>query len=280
MYSPILNCSFFEQILGFLINKTNHFVLAKYFSGNALGLFAMASSVAPMYGQEISASIDKSNFSHLSGLINNGASASAATQREIVSENLVYVFRAKDVLILPVYVALFSFSAVIVSILFGPNWLDMAKWFAGLALVGLLDSYSYTLRTIANSMRKPQLNFYIAICSITLIALSSYLSVAKNNAEIILYSLPLISLFAIFQYSVVLWVWFKLNILTYLFRSFIICSIYFIVAAFIKVYLGEQVGGLALFIFFVIMFLCGFYRYSVDPFLSDIKTIVKKYLSR
>jgi O-antigen/teichoic acid export membrane protein len=189
----------FQQLVEYFNQKLPDFTLGQYFSGKILGYFSMASSVASMYSQEVSAAFDKANLSHLSIQISQQSSVAQSTH--LIQKNIEYLIRLKNILIIPVYVGLICYSEEVILILLGESWLDIVDVFRVLCLAAIFSSYRLSFRVLFSAIRYPRFHFYSAVVSLLVYIPMMYLTIAQNNYVIMGYGL-LCSHFAVVLFSI------------------------------------------------------------------------------
>lgn len=175
---------FLQNIVMFFNTKVAQLMVGRYFGEKILGLYSMAENIVYMYGQEIAASFDKANFTHLSdGLAKNDKSK----HNTIIAENTNYITQVKNILIVPVYAYCAVYSDFVIGILLGDNWSNLSSFFSIFCLAAILLSYETTLRTVFNALRRPNLNFKLATVRLLSLAMLMFLSVYYGNYWIIIY---------------------------------------------------------------------------------------------
>ncbi|MCX2981309.1 hypothetical protein EYC98_10580 [Halieaceae bacterium IMCC14734] len=157
---------FATQMGDFLNAKLGHIFVGRYFGAATLGHLAMASSLSSIYYSVICSSVDKANLSQVVEDIHSktGDKQYAGT---IIRANMSYIFKIKDILILPVHTVFIVFSDLIISMLLGPNWTSTAPMFSIICLAAIVSAYTGTYTTLISALREPQ---YLSYCMLIRLA--------------------------------------------------------------------------------------------------------------
>jgi O-antigen/teichoic acid export membrane protein len=201
---------FYQNFLLFFNDKGSHFIIARYFSEKTLGLISMATSIVQMYSQEITASFDKANFSHLSKKLSETSTKDIANT---IKENCLYLISVKNVLIIPVYAYCAIYSEFIIGILLGNSWIEISSIFSVLCFAAIATSYETIFRTIFNAMRQPKLYFKLSILRVICLMISMVYSVLYDDYWFIIYGTVVTNLIITLASVLLLYLQIKVNLL-------------------------------------------------------------------
>ncbi|MER2491830.1 oligosaccharide flippase family protein [Catenovulum sediminis] len=162
--------------------KLSQVLIGKFFDKTVLGYFSVGRDLCFMFSLEISAAIDKSNLSHLSGKLNN--TDTEAEKNHIILENLQQIFCFKNLTIVPFYFAFIFYPDFIIALIFGENWLGMAEYFRLFSIAALLIGFNTTFPTIFDSIRRPNVNFRATFITLTFLVLFSIPAIQYMDARI------------------------------------------------------------------------------------------------
>jgi len=168
---------FLYQNVDFFNAKYFQIIISKVFDTKILGYFSLGSSLTLIYVSQVSSAIDKANLSHLSDKLKNINKDERAIR---VAENLNYVSDLKNVLIIPAYICVAAYPELLISIVLGPNWLEMAPFLTAFSMSMIIIGHNYTLVSIHTSLRQPKICFHSSVirslCMIPLGIVAIYIS--------------------------------------------------------------------------------------------------------
>jgi len=154
---------FLQQNVDFFNAKMFQVVVAKLFDPTFLGYFSMGANLSNIYSSEVSASVDKSNFSHISEKLKNSKNYGG-----VIAENLRYVFDLKSIIITPLYLCAAAYSPLVIGLVLGEHWLGMAPFLTAFALSSVAVSFNQSLITLYVSVRLPKFAFYNSLVQLGL----------------------------------------------------------------------------------------------------------------
>ncbi|MYM62039.1 oligosaccharide flippase family protein [Pseudomaricurvus sp. HS19] len=162
-------------------------VWGRVFGAHMLGLISMGGNLFSIFETEVSAAVEKANLSNLvrSLKIKDGASEGFA---EIVRYNICALQDVRQILIIPAYIVLICCPKIIVSILLGDGWQQLAEFcpFIAVSIVSL--SYSKSLTSVFVALRKPEILVVSAMVAGSVICLFGFLAYIQESYYFLLVS--------------------------------------------------------------------------------------------
>ncbi|MES2316905.1 MAG: lipopolysaccharide biosynthesis protein [Pseudomonadota bacterium] len=140
---------FLSNLVLFLQNKSDAFILGRTVGASDLGLYNIASEIATMPSTELIAPINRAVFP---------AYAMLSADLPRLREKFLEVFRFIAVLSLPVCVGLVCVSDLAVQVLLGDNWVAAVPLLQLFTVCGLTSSLQSNLILVIVAMGKPKAN--------------------------------------------------------------------------------------------------------------------------
>lgn len=160
------------QVLDFISSKVDVFLIGHFFGMSDLGIYDIAKELVLKPYQLINT------------LVNNVASSAFAkiqNNMEVVKRNYTKLTEMITNLSFPIYMILFIFAETIVSLLYAPQFAEVAVFIRILILVGLFSSINSTPSTLIIAKGRTDINFkwtiIRVIISTTMILIASFFSI-------------------------------------------------------------------------------------------------------
>jgi len=140
---------FLSNLVIFVQNKSDAFILGRTVGASELGLYNIASEIATLPSTELIAPINRAVFP---------AYAMLSGQLELLREKFLEVFRFIAVLSLPVCVGLICVSELAVQVLLGDKWMAAVPLLQLFTVCGLTSALQSNLILVIVAMGKPKAN--------------------------------------------------------------------------------------------------------------------------
>ncbi|MFT6905426.1 MAG: lipopolysaccharide exporter [Oleiphilaceae bacterium] len=190
-----------QRMLDFGNAKAGDFIIARFFDSKMLGFYTLSSSVCFMIYQEVSAAVDRANFSFISEKVHQ--TVDKVSLGELMERNVSYIYHIKNLFLIPSYTVLFFYSNFFVEVLFGSQWTEMAGLFELFCVIGLVRGYNSTYISLFHSIRKPELNFYAMFIRLLLLIPFIFITINLSDVHYLLYG-DIFAVLVVYAYYVIL----------------------------------------------------------------------------
>ena len=137
--------------------------VAKSFETKFVGFFSLGQELTQLFATEVNNALDSANFSELSRLKRSGDNFT-----QVLMDNLKTVSSMKVVLLTPLYAAFVFYPDIVIAVLLGNNWTEMAPYLQYFALAAYFTSFQTSYSNCLLVYREPKINFYVSVLNLIL----------------------------------------------------------------------------------------------------------------
>lgn len=146
---------FFNNILYFLNQHAQNFILGKFGGSSALGLFAVSNEVATLTTTEIVASINRAAYPSY---------AKVAMDNEKLKSSYIAVYSHIVLIALPSAVGIAAMAPLFVPVLLGEKWLDAVEVIQIIAIASTMAALNTNANYIYLAQAKQKITTFLMLC--------------------------------------------------------------------------------------------------------------------
>lgn len=189
-----------REVVNYCNNRLSQIVIGRIFDKGLLGYFSVGRDLCFMFALEMSAAIDKSNFSFFSKKLLD--KSTTRNMSDVIIENIGQIFCLKALVIIPFYTSFIVYPEFFVRLILGDNWLGLIPYFRLFSIAALFVGFNTTFAPLFDTLRMPHVSYRNSLISLGGLVIFSGLAIYFHEPKLFILGTITMALVTIAYYSI------------------------------------------------------------------------------